>query len=261
MNRRTCVLAVLLAGATAAALHADWIVTHKGEKFEIRGAYQVKGKLVVFTLPDGTLSSMRASAVDFDASQQATDQASKDAAAPPATDEGKAKRKSVIVLTDKDFQKTPAVADTPPAAAGKDAKDVKDVADTGKPVNRDAVEIVGWDRVPAAESKADGAEITGVLRNTSQNILTEVTVVASLYDDTGNIIAKIPATVDNQALPPNETSKFHLVAKGVFSFTTLKFDTQWKGVKSKAAPAAGAATSGAGTPAAATPPPTPPPTR
>jgi hypothetical protein len=255
MNRRTCVLAVLLAGTTTAALHADWIVTHKGEKFEIQGAYQVKGKLVVFTLPDGKLSSMRASAIDFDASQQATDRAAKDAAAPPATDEVKSKRKSVIVLTDKDFQKTPAVADTPPAAPGKDAKDA---AEPGKPINRDAVEIVGWDRVPAAESKADGAEITGVLRNTSQNILTEVTVVASLYDDTGNIIAKIPATVDNQALPPNETSKFHLVAKGVFAFTTLKFDTQWKGVKSKAAPAGGAPTSGTGTPAAATPPPTPP---
>lgn len=233
MKRRTWVLAALLACGTAGAADADWIVTHNGERFEIKGTWQVKGKLVIFNLPDGTLSSMRASLVDVDASRLATEQAKKDAAAPPpAADDGKSKRKSVIVLTDKDFQKTPAVAPDD-AGATKDAKDAKDAKD--KAPSRDAVEIVNWDRVPATESKADGVELAGLVRNASQNYFTELTVVASLYDETGNIVARVPATVDTPGLGPSESSRFHLVASGVFAFSTIKFDTQWKGVKSRPA--------------------------
>src|ERR1700720_2168150 len=86
-------------------LHADWIVTRQGERFEIRGTWQLKGKLLVFTLPNGTLSSMRADRVDIDASKQATAQAKQQAAAPPPAAKVEPKRKSVIVLTDKDFKK------------------------------------------------------------------------------------------------------------------------------------------------------------
>src|SRR6202023_3135637 len=84
-----------------APLHADWIVPRQGERFEIRGTWQLKGKLLVFTLPNGTLSSMRAARVDIDASKQATAQAKQQAAAPPPAAKVEPKRKSVIVLTDK----------------------------------------------------------------------------------------------------------------------------------------------------------------
>lgn len=246
ITTRAWLLAGLLAGAAAPALHADWIVTRQGERFEIQGKWQEKGKLVVFNLPNGTLSSLRADRVDFDASKRATEEAKRQAAAPPAgataNKEGKARRKSVIVLTDKDFKKTPQPPQQTEAGEGRgaDARTGKSGAaspSTVTPPSKDAKEVPAsvtvesWDRAPAADSKADGIELTGVVRNTSQYYLTKVNVVANLFDDTGTQIAKVSATVDNQVLPPTESSKFHLVASGVFAFATIRWDTQARGFK------------------------------
>jgi hypothetical protein len=258
MTKRSWILAVMIAAASAGApplAHADWIVTRQGERFEIQGTWQLKGKLVVFTLPNGNLSSMRADRVDFEASKQATAKAKKDAETPPPTaDQAKPKRKAVIILTDKDFKKTPLPEGPADAASGNaagaagspDAKDAKDAKQRGKnnPAAKDvpsAVEVVGWDRVPANESKADGAEITGTVRNISQDSLTEVSVVADLFDDNGGLIGRFPAVVDNQVLPPAESSKFHVVANGVFAFASIRWETQAKGFKlsQPAPPAAG----------------------
>jgi hypothetical protein len=247
MKLRARVIAVALAGTAAfaavssAPARADWIVTRQGERFEIKGGWQQKGKLVVFTLPNGTLSSMRADRVDFDASKQATELAKKQAAAPAAAAEpAKPKRKSVIVLTDKDFKRTPQPAqpaDTGTAGGG----DAKAAAAGGTPSGAAAkepardvpssVEVVSWERVPAAESKAGGVELNGTLRNTSQDLLTEVTVTALLFDENGGLIGRFPAVIETQQLPPTESSKFHLVAPGVYAFASLRWETLGKGIR------------------------------
>ena len=231
---------VLLLGPSP--LRADWIVTRQGERFEIQGTWQLKGKLVVFTLPNGTLSSMRADRVDLDASKQATAQAKQQAAAPPPAAKAEPKRKAVIVLTDKDFKKPLPEAAAPAsdanaagAAGGKPgAKDNPPPA-TGAP---SAVKVVSWERVPANESKVNGVEITGTVRNTSQDNLTEVTLVAALFDAGGTLIGRFPAVVDNQQLPPTESSKFHLVANGVVAFAAIRWETTSKGIRSVEAPPA-----------------------
>jgi hypothetical protein len=233
---------VLLLGPSP--LHADWIVTRQGERFEIQGTWQLKGKLVVFTLPNGTLSSMRADRVDIDASKQATAQAKQQAAAPPPAPKVEPKRKAVIVLTDKDFKKPLPEGGAPAAgnAAAPNANAAPNAAAGAKASAKDspppaasapsAVEVTRWDRVPANESKASGVELNGTVRNTSQDILTEVTVVADLFDDNGGLIGRFPAVVDNQQLPPTESSKFHLVANGVFAFAAIRWETTSKGFKS-----------------------------
>jgi hypothetical protein len=225
-------LIALIAGS--APLYADWIVTRQGDRFEIRGTWQLKGKLVVFTLPNGTLSSMRADRVDLDASKQATALAKKQAEAPPAAAvPAEPKRRAVIVLTDKNFKKA-----APPESAAGDAAGVKTGgkdSPADSPAARSApstVEVVAWERAPTSESKANGAELTGTVRNTSQDILTEVSVVAALFDDNGGLIGRFPAVVDRQQLPPAETSKFHLVANGVFAFAAIRWETTGKGFKS-----------------------------
>src|ERR1700676_2961986 len=167
------------AGAAALALllgpsplHADWIVTRQGERFEIHGTWQLKGKLVVFTLPNGALSSMRADRVDIDASKQATAQAKQQAAAPPPAAKTEPKRKAVIILTDKDFKKPlpDGAASNAPAAGSAAAGNANAAGAAGaKVTGKDnpppgagvpsAVEVVGWDRVPANESKASGVEL------------------------------------------------------------------------------------------------------
>jgi hypothetical protein len=240
MKTRSWILAVMIAAAGTGlppAAYADWIVTRQGERFEIQGTWQLKGKLAVFTLPNGNLSSMRADRIDFDASKQATAQAKKAAEAPPpAADQAKTKRKAIIILTDKDFKKTPLPEGPADAAAGSAAADAKDAKKGGKnnPPGKDvpsAVEVVGWDRVPANETKANGTELTGTVRNSSQDYLTEVTVVADLFDDNGGLIGRFPAVVDNQQLPPAESSKFHVVANGVFGFASIRWEAQAKGFK------------------------------
>jgi hypothetical protein len=237
MKLRAAVLEAAFAGAVAftavlpAPARADWIVTRQGERFEVQGSWHQKGKLVVFTLPNGNLSSIRADRVDFDASKQATEQAKKEAAAPPPPAPTKIKRKAVIVLTDKDFKKgaQPAAsaeggsADARVAAAGGKDRQSKEVPS--------AVEVVSWERVPASESKANGAEITGTVRNVSQDLLTEITVVAQLFDDNGALIGRFPAVLDTQQLPPTESSKFHLVAPGVYAFASLRWETQGRGIR------------------------------
>ena len=214
-------------------LHADWIVTRQGERFEIQGTWQLKGKLVVFTLPNGTLSSMRADRVDIDASKQATAQAKQQAAAPPRAPKAEPRRKAVIVLTDKDFKKP--LPDAAAPAAGNAAAGAKATGKDNPPPAAgvpSAVEVVGWERVPINESKANGVELTGTVRNTSQDNLTEVTVVADLFDDSGALIGRFPAVVDNQQLPPTESSKFHLVANGVSAFAAIRWETTSKGIRS-----------------------------
>jgi len=214
-------------------LHADWIVTRQGERFEIQGTWQLKGKLVVFTLPNGTLSSMRADRVDIDASKQATAQAKQQAAAPPRAPKAEPRRKAVIVLTDKDFKKP--LPDAAAPAAGNAAAGAKATGKDNPPPAAgvpSAVEVVGWERVPINESKANGVELTGTVRNTSQDNLTEVTVVADLFDDSGALIGRFPAVVDNQQLPPTDSSKFHLVANGVSAFAAIRWETTSKGIRS-----------------------------
>jgi hypothetical protein len=64
----------LLAGSLCmgAAARADWLLTRDGSKVETRGPWKLEPKRVVFTTMDGTLSSLRLSEVDLDASRQAT---------------------------------------------------------------------------------------------------------------------------------------------------------------------------------------------
>jgi hypothetical protein len=249
-NRSLILVAFTVMAAAAPAANADWLVTRHGDRFEIQGTWQLKGKLVVFTLPNGSLSSMRADRIDFDASKQATEQAKKAAEPKPPQAEAKHARKAVIVLTDKDFKKTPLPEGTPDAAgaaaggAGGGATDAKK-GGKANPPGKDvpgAVEVVTWDRVPASESKANGAELVGTVRNTSQDLLTDVTVVADLFDDNGGLLGRFTATVDTQPLQPAETSKFHVVANGVFAFASIRWETQAKGLRS-IQPAPGAAPS------------------
>lgn len=261
MKTRVLVLACLI-GVAAATARADWIVTRDGESFEIKGSWQLKGKLAVFTLPDGTLSSIRADRIDSEASKRLADQIRDEAAAAaaPPHEDAKPPRKSVIVLTDKDFVKAPPPAEAAGASAGDKAKppgaaDAR-AAKPDAPLQEvpQAVEIANWSRLPASEAKIDGLEIKGTLRNASQRYLTEVTAAVSLFDDTGTILGIFPATVENQVLPPGESTAFHLAAGGVYAFATLRWETHGRAFRElpePQAPAAGAA------PAAARPAPAP----
>ena len=74
-TQRPIVLAAAAALAlVAGAARADWIVTTDGARLETKGPWKVDGRRIVFTLPNGTLSAMRADEVDLDQSALVTQQ-------------------------------------------------------------------------------------------------------------------------------------------------------------------------------------------
>ena len=95
--------AALLVSTLALApwAHADWLVTQDGQLIETQGAWEVQGRMVVFTSDRGTLSSIRLDEVDLDASRAATEQAARPA---PTPDESKPAppAPSVLSLTNQD---------------------------------------------------------------------------------------------------------------------------------------------------------------
>jgi hypothetical protein len=279
--RPSVLAAAALVAMAAGSVHADWIVTRDGERFEIKGAWQQKGKLAVFTLPDGTLSSIRADRLDPDASRRLTEESRQakpnaDSAAPSEA-AGKARRKAVIVLTDKDFASAKpkegtaegakgATATERAAAAREGAAGTGEGAAASPATAKDgktergslwlrevpnAVTVVSWERVPANKTKVDGTELSGVLRNVSPQNLSAVSVVADLFDDNGTILAKIPATVDTEVLPAGESTPLHVAAHGIFNFATIRWETHGKAILLSAPPAApGARAAPPGGPAA-----------
>jgi hypothetical protein len=236
--RRTARWAMLALLAVAApAAWADWIVTKDGGKFEIKGAWAQKGKMVVFTTPNGTLSSLRGDRIDFDASKRATEAAKKEAEAPdsePPADPAKAKKKSVWVLTDKDFKKGAQAAE--PADKGDKAKDAaaKDTSKDMAPGSSQALQVVKWDRVtPTDPAAAKGSQITGRVQNNSVDLQADLAVTVSFFDDAGTLVARVPGEMSTNRLQPNESATFSATAPGVFSFSSVKFEAKAIGFKLK----------------------------
>ena len=85
-------LSVLPAGA-------DWLVTLDGDRIQTEGPWSIQGKLVIFTLPGGGLSSLRLADIDVDASDQLT-AASKESQRRPRPKQPT--REATFVLTDND---------------------------------------------------------------------------------------------------------------------------------------------------------------
>ncbi len=98
----TWILCWLACVMGAAAAQADWLVTRAGERIETEGGWQVKGRMVVFTQLGGTLSSIRLSEVDLDASREATAGAAEAAARPsePAPAPAAPRKATRVITTD-----------------------------------------------------------------------------------------------------------------------------------------------------------------
>jgi len=206
-----CVLAGLACGPSPAA--GDWLVTRQGERIETRGAWQERGKLVVFTHPKGTLVSMRLSDLDLEASRAATREA-KTTASGPAQAAPAPERKATIRLTDKDFQHEPEVAE--PRKEGEAA-----TAGGEKPR---ALAIGSWERQRAP---GDGHVIVqGVVRNNSNQQVTSAGVSVRLFDTTGELLATQEAQLATTVIPPGGSARFEADFPDIYTFASAKLDTK-----------------------------------
>lgn len=232
MSKHRKIFAALAWMAVAApAAQADWLVTQEGARLETKGPWTVRGKLVVFTMPDGTLSSLRLEHVDLEASKRAEQEIRQDrerAAAPVE----KPKRKSIVSLTDKDFAKAaPAVAASPEAEALANADPAAAPA-----AGAGTLEVVDWAR--SEDDGVRGIRLVGKVRNGTANQAAGVSVIAMLFDESGTMIGQVPAELDTNLLQAGESASFVVNSEDTFSFAGVKFQVRGAPMRSQPAPAA-----------------------
>lgn len=221
-------LALLAALAALPALpaRADWLVTREGARVETRGAWTVKGKLVVFHTPAGKLSSLRVADVDLDASRRVTEEAvAAQAQAEAEPEKAPERRKPVRVITDKDVRPA-APAERPEeegegeaAAEGGEAK-----APPPGPASGPGLVIEAWKQ--ERDPKEDHVVITGTLQNAASSTSADTKLKILIFDETGTMIASSQAALAKSALPPGEKTAFKADFPGYFSFATIKFEPQ-----------------------------------
>lgn len=216
---RLAIVAALLALAGLPA-GADWLVTRQGGRVETRGAWEVKGKLVVFRTQDGALSSLRTSEVDLEASRKATDEAHKARTTPAEAKRPPERKPPVLVLTDKDVRHVEETSAAPADAASAGARE--------EPASD--LTVATWDRASAPD--AGHVVITGTLRNAAaSSTATGILLLVALFDETGKQIGTAEAVLTSTALPPGEQSGFRAEFPGVFSFARIEFDPKSVQVK------------------------------
>jgi len=217
-NRSTAAaLAAALLALAAMPASADWLVTRQGGRVETKGAWQTKGKLVVFTLPDGKLSSLRLSEVDLDASRRATEEAAAAQAAPPPPAEPQKPREAKVVLTDESFRR--AAPPPPQAAPGEEKK-----KDEAAPPEAGKIVVASWERLSAPGNGS--VVIAGTVRNEAPDEATGVAVTVLLYDETGKLLISGDAILGSTVLPAGQSGSFRAEFPDVFSFAAVKFDAR-----------------------------------
>jgi hypothetical protein len=196
--------------------HADWLVTRDGAKIETRGPWRVEGKRVLFTLPTGTLSSLRLDQVDLDHSALETERA-RASIAEAARPSPPPKREPVLRLTDKDLPPVPVDEEGMPIA--KESAKTSEAATSSS-----SVEVANWER--AETPTGDGIELFGTVRNKGQTSVTSPKMLVALYGEDGRLLATGDGQINAVALPPEGTAQFRAVFPGVYDFSSVKFDIQ-----------------------------------
>lgn len=227
--RRLCLGAALAAALCAAPAAADWLVTRDGGRVETRGAWTVKGKLVVFIRADGAaagqLASLRITDVDWAASERATAAAAEAAQAPPAKPVAAPEPKEARwVLTDSDFERSA----PPPPSTEKKEEASEETDAVGRP--RVPLTLEAWER----KRQPDGLEIAGTLRNPANELAADIGVTVRLYDETGALLATAEGRIGTPALGPGTATGFRASFPGVFTFAEARFDVRGFGLRIKA---------------------------
>ena len=231
MNRPaalTLLIALLAWGAESAA-RADRLVTRDGSIIETRGPWEVRGKLVVFKLADGTLASLRLSEADLEASaelaraaEERARQASRQAAEPPA-----AKPEAAMVLTDMDVAHVD--GEEPESEGGPDDEPPagqSPVAGSGR-----GVQVVQWSQ----ESDADAGtvELKGVVQNLGSSITTNLSVNVLFYDQAGGLLAAREAPLDGVVLRPAARQEFSVPLPHTLVYDEVKFQVTGRGFRTR----------------------------
>lgn len=220
--------------ALAGAASADWLVTRDGARVEIRGPWEVRGKQVIFTLPNGTLSSMPLSEVDLDGSAELTA-----ASKAPAPKPRQARPRAVWTIGQDDVP--PARPPQPPPAAADEttAAEANGAATDERPTPfLEGLQVISWEKV---ERPLIGAfEVTGLIHNANRSVAAEVVVTVRLLDDNGATVASGRAFLDAHAVAGGQSLRFRRIFQDVRDFATAEFEVSAIEVLLGASPGAAA---------------------
>lgn len=212
----------LLLLATAPAVQGEWLVTYDGAVLEVDGPWNVEGKMVTFTLPDGTFSSLRLDAVDLAASEALTTERAAEKVPAPAAAEP---RKATFVLTDADVRRGVPSAGESDEPAG----DVESPADDGDEEAVAKLDITRWEE--RFEPGVTAVEIVGSVRNPGPNPATSIDIRVMLYNEAGVLLGQSRAQLDRRVLRPGSSTGFTASFPDVHSYAAVKFDVSSRGFR------------------------------
>lgn len=198
--RKLPALGVLIA-VLAGPISADVLITRDGSRIETQGEWKVDGRQVIFTLPNGTLSAVRASEIDFDASRSATTRASAPAEPPPPPPPPPP---PVMVLTNDDI---PEVVEGGESSGGPGAPP--------SPSDREPVQVTSWKPLETTS----GLEIRGALVNTAKSTMAaNISVRLEVKDEDDEIIGTAVAFLASDTLMPGSSTTFKAALSDVPDF-------------------------------------------
>lgn len=223
-GRIALIIALALSAGPSAA---DWLMTQDGAKVETKGAWEVRGKLVVFTLANGQLSSMRVDKVDLEASRELTEAANRPPPPPPPKPEPAERQQPVLVLTNADIPQASKVPGVPVVKVPDgDEGDSPGGSEGSGEAASPALEVASWNVV---DRTSPDVEIVGTLRNTSDAIVTGIVLLVRVYDGDEKMIAETPALFNPTSLAPNGTVNFRALFPGVYGLATASFEIRSSG--------------------------------
>lgn len=219
----TTLVAVVLLSAPAPAT-ADWLVMNDGTRVETAGPWEQRGGLLVFDLPGGTLSSVRASEVDLEASRQATEIAARPPE-PVAEPEPAPKPKAKYVYTEKELPPVSrlVVESSSPEAEGAATAGTGDTAAGG-----DArLQVTEWDVTTPDE--LDGSRVVGRIRNVGDELLTSVAMEVRAFSASGANVGRVLADITPGPVAPDRVIDFSADFPAIYGITAVKFDLRGSG--------------------------------
>jgi hypothetical protein len=212
-------LALPLALCLETAASADWLVLRDGSRVETQGAWQERGGLIVFHLPNGTLSSLRKTDVDLDSSVESTADARRSWSPSETAEEEMAPPRPLLVITDADVGHV-----EPAEVAGDGAQATGEGEPAAESTGSAELQISGWDWTTKASPP--GIEITGTLRNSSADVAASLALRVILLADDGGLVGRANASLVRSALQPGQATSFTAFFPGVYDFNTPRFETQ-----------------------------------
>lgn len=213
MRALVMILLILTVPATATA---DWLVMKDGGRVETRGEWKIKGRTVVFTLPNGTLSSVRLDEVDLDRSAEATYEAQQASAEEEPADEPPPP--PVLEITDEDIRRAaprpaPAQPGEGEGEAGEgEAGEGGGEASQGQGAGKENVtinapfELVTW----KVEKRGEGGlEVLGTLGYRGEEEVAQgLNMIVSVRTPDGFILAETSASLRTQTLRSGAATSF-----------------------------------------------------